>query len=436
MAQITQTMENKMDTMLEKMKKMDIIENHLLLIQQDISGIKTDMKCLDTRMSDIENAVAYMETDFTDIGDTVKKEKQRVTKLEVEMTRLKEQLKASNTSQEQSRQVEYLKDQNEALSRQMTEIDSYGRRSNLIFEGIEEARAENPWRKVQEVLNRKLGMNTREMKIERCHRLQGSKSAPKPIIVRFNWFADRQAVWENRRFLKGTPIYIREDYPMEVQKTRRSLSHTLTLAKTADKRATMVKDKLIFKGAAYDADKIPSEVLMLGEAGPGAKVVNGCVCFSGRASPFSNFYKSPFRVEGKLFKTNEHYYQYHKAKYAEDEMTAADILAEGDPAKVKGLGDKVKVKEEWYGNTALNVMTSGLVHKFQQNKHLMELIKKCASLKFAECSVYDRYWGNGLKWIDNDVGDSKKWKGKNMLGVCLQEAVKHFRRSYSQAAKP
>lgn len=153
MAQITQTMENKMDTMLEKMKKMDIIENHLLLIQQDISGIKTDMKCLDTRMSDIENAVAYMETDFTDIGDTVKKEKQRVTKLEVEMTRLKEQLKASNTSQEQSRQVEYLKDQNEALSRQMTEIDSYGRRSNLIFEGIEEARAENPWRKVQEVLN-------------------------------------------------------------------------------------------------------------------------------------------------------------------------------------------------------------------------------------------------------------------------------------------
>ena len=65
----------------------------------------------------------------------------------------------------------------------------------------------------------------------------------------------------------------------------------------------------------------------------------------------------------------------------------------------------------------------------------MKLIKKCATLKFAECSAYDNYWGNGLKWIDRDVGDRKKWKGKNMLGVCLQEAVKHFRLSYSQAAK-
>jgi hypothetical protein len=104
---------------------------------------------------------------------------------------------------------------------------------------------------VDDVLSNKMGINTSRMKIERCHRLHGNRTSPKPIIVRFNWYADRQEVWDNRRFLRGTSIYIREDFPPEVQKSRMTLSHTLSLAKTADKKATLVQDKLIYKGVAY-----------------------------------------------------------------------------------------------------------------------------------------------------------------------------------------
>ena len=103
------------------------------------------------------------------------------------------------------------------------------------------------------------------MKTERCHRLQGSRMSPNPIIIHFNWFADKQEVGENRRNLKGTEIFIREDFPQEVQKVRRSLSHKLTLARAVGKCATL--EQLIIQAEAYHTDNILSEVLMLGGAG-------------------------------------------------------------------------------------------------------------------------------------------------------------------------
>ena len=126
---------------------------------------------------------------------------------------------------EQIKQMEYLRSQNDLLSQQIRDIDAYSRWSNLIFEGIPETRQENPWNKVKDILSNTMGINTSNMKIERCHGLQGSRTTPKPIIVCFNWYVDRQEIWENRRNLKGTTVYIRKDYPPDVQKVRRSLKN-------------------------------------------------------------------------------------------------------------------------------------------------------------------------------------------------------------------
>lgn len=433
-AQKTVTMEDKIDMLLEQMKKIDNIEKHMVLLQNDMSGIKSNIKELDTRMTDIENSMSFIETDFTEIKETVKQEATRTKKLEAQIEELKK-VQEKKDNWEEQKQIEHLKYKNELLTKHINDIDTYNRRSNLIFEGIQESMSEDPWRKVQDLLYEQIGIDATDMKIERCHRLYGSRVSPKPIIVRFNWYADRQEVWANRRYLKGTSCYIREDFPPEVQRTRRSLSHTLKLARSADKKATLKNDNLIFKGKSYQADNIPSEVLMLGEAGPGARVINGQVCFSGRASPFSNFFRAPFVADGKTFETNEHYYQYNKAKASKDDRAAAAILADRDPARAKQIGEKVQAHPKWYGNMALNVMTGGIVHKFQQNENVRNLLIKCASLRFVECSQYDKYWGNGLKWTDAEVGNPSKWKGKNMLGACLNEAVKHFKKPYSQTLK-
>jgi hypothetical protein len=80
--------------------------------------------------------------------------------------------------------------------------------------------------------------------------------------------------------------------------------------------------------------------------------------------------------------------------------------------------------------------TGTIVQKFQQNVIPRQLLAKCASYKFVECTQYDTFWENGLKWIDKEVGVPSRWRGKNMMGACLQEAAKHYKRLYSHTVSP
>ncbi len=327
------------------------------------------------------------------------------------------------------------------MRKQLQDVDCYNRRSNLIFEGInepgDEEKDKSPWDQVAEIIKNDLKIDPSQIKVERCHRLYNSRSDPKPIIVRFNWFADRDTIWQKRMALKestkNSHVYIREDFSWEVQKSRRNWSHTLTAARKLDKKATLKQDKLLFRGKLYEEGQVPSEVMQAG-VGPSARLVNGHVCFSGRASAFSNFHYSPFRANGMEWRCNEQYFQYHKAKHAKDDEAAAAIYAETDPAEMKRIGDAIS-GENWYGDPCMQVMAHGILHKFQQNPDLNALMTKCSQYRFVECSQYDKYWGNGLKWTARDVGNPSKWKGKKMPSVSLNVVAKRFRVPYSQAVR-
>ena len=49
------------------------------------------------------------------------------------------------------------------------------------------------------------------------------------------------------------------------------------------------------------------------------------------------------------------------------------ILYENEPIKVKLINKTVKVSEGWYNNADLNILTRGIIHKFQQKKSLTEV---------------------------------------------------------------
>ena len=103
------TMEQKIDFIISKVSKIDNIERHLLLLQQDMSVIKSEMKQLDTRMCDIEKSVAYMETDYTELKDAVKKETQRTDSVEKQIKSLKvDQVKNWNVVEVKA-QIDYLR---------------------------------------------------------------------------------------------------------------------------------------------------------------------------------------------------------------------------------------------------------------------------------------------------------------------------------------
>jgi len=134
----------------------------------------------------------------------------------------------------------------------------------------------------------------------------------------------------------------------------------------------------------------------------------------------SNWYPSPFTLDGVAFSSMEQYMMYRKAVCFGDDKVAAQILVTEDVAEVKTLGRLVSGYDEslWNGVRQI-VVYEGLLAKFSQNSELWEQLKKTGSAVLAECAVKDRIWGIGLSMHDSDRLDRAKWQGQNLLGYAL-----------------
>ena len=134
----------------------------------------------------------------------------------------------------------------------------------------------------------------------------------------------------------------------------------------------------------------------------------------------SNWYPSPFTLDGVAFSSMEQYMMYRKAVCFGDDKVAAQILVTEDVAEIKTLGRLVSGYDEslWNGVRQI-VVYEGLLAKFSQNSELGEQLKKTGDTVLAECAVKDRIWGIGLSMHDSDRLDRAKWQGQNLLGYAL-----------------
>ena len=134
----------------------------------------------------------------------------------------------------------------------------------------------------------------------------------------------------------------------------------------------------------------------------------------------SNWYPSPFTLDGVAFSSMEQYMMYRKAVCFGDDKVAAQILVTEDVAEIKTLGRLVSGYDEslWNGVRQI-VVYEGVLAKFSQNSELGEQLKKTGNTVLAECAVKDRIWGIGLSMHDSDRLDRAKWQGQNLLGYAL-----------------
>ena len=117
----------------------------------------------------------------------------------------------------------------------------------------------------------------------------------------------------------------------------------------------------------------------------------------------SNWYPSPFTVEGVAFSSMEQFMMYRKAICFGDEAVAAQILSTSDVAEIKSLGRQVSNYDEsmWNGIRQI-VVYEGLLAKFSQNEELKGKLK------------------------DPDRLNKAKWNGQNLLGYALMMVREHL----------
>ena len=123
---------------------------------------------------------------------------------------------------------------------------------------------------------------------------------------------------------------------------------------------------------------------------------------------FSNFSKYGVELDGKWWRTTEHYFQAQKFY---DEEYKEVIRNAPDPKTAANLGRsrEVPIREDW-GNIKDDVMRKAVLAKFRTHKQLRNRLLETGNQKLVENAPGDYYWGCGADGT-----------GKNMLGKILEE---------------
>lgn len=209
---------------------------------------------------------------------------QSINDLKSENFKLREQnVKLTGKVDKLATLVNELEISNNSLNEKHEQLESQSRRQNLIFYDIKESHKET-WEQSEQVvrdyIRDELSMNESDIRIERAHRLY-SKNKPRPLIVKFSFYKDKETVLKKYREItkaarnqrnhddnisgpgsdrhndvssSGSNVRISEDFPKRVRNIRALLIPFLKEAISKGENAFLRYDKLVINHRVYSYD--------------------------------------------------------------------------------------------------------------------------------------------------------------------------------------
>ncbi|MCP9995834.1 NADAR family protein [Streptomyces werraensis] len=146
------------------------------------------------------------------------------------------------------------------------------------------------------------------------------------------------------------------------------------------------------------------------------------------ASCLSQWWPSPFTVDGVEYATAEHWMMAAKARLFDDTEGERRVLAAGHPSEAKKAGRLVRgFDEEIWRRERFGIVVEGSVHKFAAHGELRSFLLNTGDRVLVEASPVDRVWGIGLAADAEAANDPTRWRGPNLLGFALMEARRRLR---------
>lgn len=335
-----------------------------------------------------------------------------------------------------------LLEENIKLKKDSVALDNYGRRQNLVIRGITEDQDEDEERCLNVARsffknNLKVSADTVDtIQIVRCHRLgaklygngnrQGGRS--RPIIIRFEHYADRQLIWGKRNQLAGSKLSLNENFSPATEYKRRLLYPILAKAKRSGKynnKAFLNVDRLRIDDKTYTVDtlhKLPTDLQPRTFA---YKTNEKYIVFGGIHSEhffLSNFYKLPekMKVDGNTFSSLEQAYQFEKAVRFRDTDSEYKILSASTPSDAKSYGNRVQnFQSDLWDSCKKDVMLKLLRIKFKPKSDLAKMLLATYGKSLAEAGASASF-SIGLYLSNDHIFNKNKWTGANLLGDCLE----------------
>ena len=269
--------------------------------------------------------------------------------------------------------------------------------------------------------------NTEIASCKRIGRYKMGRS--RPISVTFHRKEDKQKLLENKRNLP-IGIYVNDEFPIEIKKNRDILQPILRLAKSLPiyrDKCKIIEDKLIVNGityTVYNLHQLPTELAPYKAV---QKVNDTTIGFSGELSPWSNFHRSPFEINGQKFNTAEHWIQYVKSKLFGDTTTTELILNSENVLDAKKLGYKIQGfdPKTWH-EKGYELCIPGIKAKFQQNPTLLCMLKTTTPKLLVESTADNKTWETGVPLKDHEALNREKWHNQGWLSSMLMDIRDNF----------
>ncbi|GAB4509057.1 MAG: NADAR family protein [Anaerolineae bacterium] len=123
---------------------------------------------------------------------------------------------------------------------------------------------------------------------------------------------------------------------------------------------------------------------------------------------FSNFSPHGFELDGKYWKTSEHYFQAQKFQGTEFEEQVR-IAKTAKEAATLGRRRDFPLRDDWE-DIKDDIMRAAVLRKFETHETIRQILLDTSDEELVENAPGDYYWGIG-----------KDGSGKNMLGKILME---------------
>lgn len=237
----------RMETNIEK--RLDDLKQNFLAISARVRTLETKASDFSRKLTECENSCQGVSNLFDKVNGQVQANTRNIINQDIRIRKLEEKPIFQPVVQPvtESEEMQSLKDA-------ITDLKCRSMKNNLIFTGLHRVLNEDTEELLRCFLYHELGI---DYKIEfgNVHRFKTpGDNRTAPIVARFLYHRDLEYVLSIANRLKGKPYGIREQFPPEIEQTRKKLYPVMKRAKQQRKQVTLVRDRLYIDKQLYVPD--------------------------------------------------------------------------------------------------------------------------------------------------------------------------------------
>ena len=234
---------NRLD---ERIQNLEKDSSKIEDIRSSIQEFMTRIDSIEKSIEKIYNHINQMETSIEGVGSVVDTVIDKCTQNKTDINSLDAKLAEMGSEMKKAEKI-YLENI-QKLQENVLDLKCRSMKYNLVFSGLAYQNDENVTEKIRVFIKNELGI-LHHIDFVNVHRFgsPGLNNA-RPIVAKFSYRADLEAVLKNAYRLKGKRFGINEQFPKEIENRRKALYPVMRKAKGEGKKVSMVRDRLYIDG--------------------------------------------------------------------------------------------------------------------------------------------------------------------------------------------